>query len=294
MKLNNNLLFIIPALIWGSTWYVIKFQLGTVEPLFSVSYRFGLGALLLFIYCKVTGLPMHFKASEHARMGLQGVLLFGFNYWLVYLSEQTLTSGLVAIIFSTLIFMNIFFSALFMGTKVKRQVVLGGILGVSGTILMFYQEMRQSGLSDGLLTGLLLCITGVLFASMGNITSAYNQKQKIPVIQSTTYGMLYGSLLMFLIAIATGKTPTIDLNAPYLLSLVYLTVFGSVIAFTTYLTLIGRIGPDKAGYVIVVLPVIALIISAIFEGYAITLFSIIGMLLIVAGNLLVIRKKKQV
>ena len=224
-------------------------------------------------------------------MALQGVLLFGFNYWLVYLSEQTLTSGLVAIIFSTLIFMNIFFSALVMRTQVKKQVILGGILGVSGTVLMFYQEIRQTGITDGLLTGLLFCITGVLFASMGNITSAYNQKKKIPVVQNTTYGMLYGSLVMFAIAICSGKTPTIEMSQAYVLSLLYLSIFGSVIAFTTYLTLIGRIGADKAAYVIVVLPVIALIISAIFEDYAITFFSIAGMLLIVAGNLMVIRKK---
>ncbi|MEL7145284.1 MAG: EamA family transporter [Bacteroidota bacterium] len=291
MKLSNNLLFVIPALIWGSTWYVIKFQLGSVDPLFSVSYRFGLGALILFFYCHLRGLPMRFSKLEHGRMALQGTLLFGFNYWLVYLSEATLTSGLVAIIFSTLIFMNIFLSALIMRTKVKREVFLGGTLGVSGTILMFYQEVRQTGLNDEVLTALLLCITGVLFASLGNITSAFNQKKKIPVVQNTAYGMLYGSLLMFLVAVVTGKTPSIDLHTPYLLSLVYLTVFGSIVAFTTYLTLIGRIGPAKAGYVIVTLPVTALVISAIFEGYAITIFSLAGMLLIIAGNLLVIRRK---
>lgn len=291
MKTNNNLLFVIPALIWGSTWYVIKFQLGTVDPLLSVSYRFALGALILFVYAKVRNMKMRFSLSDHARMGIQGMLLFGFNYWLVYQSEETLTSGLVAITFSTLIFMNIFFSALFLGTKIKKEVILGGVLGVTGTVLMFYQEIRLTGLNDALMTGLGFCITGVLFASMGNIASAYNQKKQIPVIPANSYGMLYGALIMFVIALVTGKDITIDTSQNYMLSLLYLSVFGSVIAFTTYLTLIGRIGADKAGYVIVVLPVIALTISAIFEDYQITPYSMAGMLLIIGGNLLVIRKK---
>ena len=291
MKTNNNLLFIIPALIWGSTWYVIKFQLGTIDPLLSVSYRFALGALILFIYAKFRNMKMRFGLSDHMRMGVQGMLLFGFNYWLVYLSEETLTSGLVAITFSTLIFMNIFFSAIFLGTKIKKEVIMGGILGVSGTVLMFYQEIRQTGLNDTLMAGLAFCITGVLFASMGNIASAYNQRKQIPVIPANSYGMLYGAIVMFGIAVFTGKDIDIDTSQQYLLSLLYLSVFGSVIAFTTYLTLIGRIGADKAGYVIVVLPVIALTISAIFEDYRITFYSCIGMLLIMCGNLLVIRKK---
>ena len=291
MKANNNLLFVIPALIWGSTWYIIIFQLGEVDPLLSVSYRFAMGALILFIYAKFRKMDMKFSLLDHGRMGLQGMLLFGFNYWLVYLSEETLTSGLVAITFSTLIFMNIFFSAIFLGTKIKKEVIIGGVLGVSGTVLMFYQEIRQTGLNDALIIGLTFCIVGVLFASMGNIASAYNQRKKIPVIPANTYGMLYGALVMFLIAIFSGKEIIIETSQCYLLSLLYLSVFGSVIAFTTYLTLIGKIGADKAGYVIVVLPVIALTISAIFEDYQITFYSILGMLLIILGNLLVIRKK---
>jgi len=126
---------------------------------------------------------------------------------------------------------------------------------------------------------------------MGNIASAYNQKKKIPVIQANTYGMLYGCLIMFIIAMLAGKEIAFETSQSYILSLVYLSIFGSVIAFTTYLTLIGRIGADKAGYVIVILPVIALIISAIFENYQITTFSVIGMILIMLGNLLVIWKK---
>jgi len=292
MKLQNNtFLFIIPALIWGSTWYVIKFQLGMVDPLLSVSYRFILGAIILLIYAFFKKINLKFSFKQHLRIALQGVLLFGFNYWLVYLSESTLTSGLVAIIFSTLVFMNIFFSAVFIKTKIKKEVVIGAILGVSGTVIMFYQEIVQSGLDPGIQEGLIYCIIGVLFASLGNIVSAINQKKSIPVIPANTYGMLYGSLVMFIIALFTGKDVTIDVSTPYLLSLFYLAIFGSVIAFTTYLTLIGRIGADKAGYVIVVLPVIALVISYFLEGYQMSLFSLIGIVLITIGNLIVIRKK---
>ncbi|MGB3463925.1 MAG: EamA family transporter, partial [Cyclobacteriaceae bacterium] len=276
---------------WGSTWYVIKFQLGSVDPLLSVSYRFGLAALILFIYTTIRRMDMRFSMKSHMRMALQGILLFGFNYWFVYLSEEFLTSGLVAITFSTLIFMNIFLSAIFLGTSIRKEVLIGGILGVSGTILMFYQEIRATGLTEELTHSLLLCITGVFSASMGNIVSAYNQRKGLPVVQTTTYGMLYGAIVMFAIALIAGRDLVIVLSASYLLSLIYLVVFGSIIAFISYLTLIGKIGADKAAYVIVVLPVIALIISSIFEDYHITWLSLGGMLLIVAGNLLVIRKK---
>ncbi len=293
MKPNNNIfLYLIPAFIWGSTWYVIKFQLGVVDSLLSVSYRFLLGATFLFLYVLIKRLNLKFSFADHLRIILQGVILFGFNYWFVYQAEHFLTSGLVAITFSTLVFMNIFFSALFLQTKVKKNVVIGAILGVSGTILMFYQEVIQSGFNEDIKEGLLLCILGVLLASLGNIVSAYNQKKGIPVIQANTLGMLYGGLVMFLIAFFMGKEILIDTSSTYILSLFYLAIFGSVIAFTTYLTLIGKIGADKAGYVIVTLPVIALTISYFFEGYQISLFSMLGMLLITSGNLIVIQKKK--
>ena len=290
MKTGNLVLFAIPAVIWGSTWYVITFQLGEVDPLLSVCYRFALAGVILLIYSKIRGLKLGFTPGQHMFMAMQGALLFGGNYWLVYISESYITSGLVAIAFSTLIFMNILFNFLFLGNPVNRKLIFGALLGVSGTIIIFHQELSTLSFEDEVFKGLVFCISGVVLASLGNITSAFNQKQNLPVIQTNAYGMLYGGTLMFLIALVSNKPLVIDTSLPYLASLAYLTIFGSIIAFSTYLTLVGRMGADKAAYVIVSLPVIAIIISAIFEDFNVTLYTLTGMLLIVLGNGMALRK----
>ncbi len=293
MLKSNYLLFIIPALIWGSTWYIIKYQLGTVDPIVSVAYRFGLGGIILLGYSKIRKLPLSFTKQQHFFIALQGVLLFGTNYWLVYLSEQYLSSGLVAVAFSTLIFMNIVFGAIFLGDKIKKQIIIGAIFGLLGTVLIYQAEFRRIDLTNDQLKGLIFCICSIIFASLGNITSSNNQRKfKLPVIQTNGFGMLYGAAAMLLIALFSGKSIHFDTSFSYISSLAYLTIFGSIIAFTSYLTLIGKIGASKAAYVIVVIPVIALTISTIFEGYKPDIYAFMGIVLIILGNVLALRNKK--
>ena len=291
MRLSNLFLFVIPVLIWGSTWYAITFQLGDVDPLFSVSYRFFLAGVILIIYCLLLGKTLRYSLKQHLWMALQGQLLFGLNYWMVYVSENYLTSALVAIAFSLLIFLNIFFSALLLGDKIHRTVVYGAVLGVSGTVLIFWPEISSYELGDDAYVGIIYCGLSIVFASLGNITSAYNQKQKLPVIQTNAFGMLYGSLGMMSIALLSGKWFSFSTETGYMVSLIYLAIFGSIIAFSTYLTLIGRIGPAKAAYVILVIPIIALIISTLFEDYQLSVYSIGGIALILSGNAVALRKK---
>lgn len=290
-KSNNSLLFVIPALIWGSTWYVIKFQLGPVDPLLSVAYRFGLATVLLLLFCWFTKRNLKFSGIEHARIALQGALLFGFNYWLVYQSETYLSSGLVAVGFSTLIFFNIFFGAIFLGSKIDKKIILGAISGLAGTAIIFRSELLTFEGSGNSYTGLVLLVASVMIASLGNIASAKNSSLKIPVIQSTALGMGYGSLIMFILAIVLGKEFIIDTSPSYLASLAYLTIFGSIIAFSTYLTLISKIGPGKAAYAIVVVPVVAVTISTFLEDFNFTIFTALGMALLLLGNILALYKK---
>ncbi|MDB4286233.1 EamA family transporter [bacterium] len=281
---ENAALFTIPALIWGSTWYAITFQLGTVDPLFSISYRFGLAGILLVIYCRVRNISLRFNGVQHGRIMLQALCLFGFNYWLTYESETLITSGLVALIFSLVIFFNIFFGRLILKNPIRKQVIFGALLGLLGTFLIFQPELVGVEASDDTLLGVLLCVGGVVVASLGNIASAFNQRQQLPVISTNAIGMLYGAGSMFLIALLSGKTPTFDPSMPYVLSLIYLAVLGSVIAFSTYLTLVGRIGPDKAAYALVIVPMIAIGISMLFEGYKLEWISAIGIMFLIAGN----------
>lgn len=289
-KASNILLFIVPALIWGSTWYVIKFQLGTVDPLWSVCYRFMLGGFLLLLYAAVRRINLKFSLLEHGRMALQGVLLFGVNYWLVYEAEEELTSALVAIAFSTVIFFNIFFGSLFLGRKTAGKVYWGAGLGLLGTFLLFYQDLTGLQYEVIPVFSVIVCVLSVIIASLGNITSAANQSHGIPVIQANGFGMIYGALGMALVATILGITPTFDLSMRYLTSLLYLSFFGSITAFGAYLTLIGRIGPDRAAYVLVSIPVTALAISMVLEDYQLNLIALAGVILILTGNLIVLKK----
>ena len=293
MTKRQIILFIIPAIIWGSTWYVIKFQLGTVEPLVSVSYRFILAGLILFGICIVTGKRMRFSLHEHFLMFLLGFSLFGLNYWFVYMAETALTSGVVAVIFSLIIFFNIFFNVVLLKGKIKKDVVFAAILGVIGTILLFINELKSFSLNSEDIVVLLFCFGGLISASLGNIISAYKQKKNIPVLQSNAFGMLYGGVSMFLIVLILGKPVTFDFSVQYSLSLVYLAVFGSIVAFSIYLKLLGEIGPDRSVYNALITPAIAMVISTIFEGYRWNIYAFAGIAFLFAGNFIVLRFKTQ-
>ena len=293
MKLSSLSLFAIPALIWGSTFFVIKFQLGVVDPTWSVSYRFILAGIILLIFSQLKGLNLKFNTGQHLFMGLQGILLFGFNYLFVYIAEQELVSALVAVTFSSIIFLNILFGRLLLKKGAEKKVFIGAILGVFGTFLLFRQELVGLDYNQLPMFHLILCFTSVVVASLGNITSARNQSKGLPVIQTNAFGMLYGGIVIGLVAFITGTPVTFDTSTSYLLSLVYLSIFGSIIAFGAYLTLIGKIGADKASYVLIVIPVIAVTLSIIFEGYQFGWPVIMGMFFILGGNVLVLRKKNN-
>ncbi len=290
MRLNSSSLFLIPALIWGSTFFVIKFQLGVVDPTWSVSYRFILAGIILLTFSKAKKLNLKFTFKEHLRMVLQGAFLFGFNYWFVYIAEQELISALVAIMFSCIIFLNVFFGKIFLNKVAEKKVYFGAVLGILGTILLFKQELIGLRPEEIKTFHLSICFISVVIASLGNITSAFNQSKGLPVVQTNAFGMLYGGLIIGLIAFITGPPASLDLSFEYLSSLLYLSIFGSIIAFSAYLTLIGKIGADKAAYVLVVIPVIAVALSAIFEDYLLGWHVMLGMVLILAGNVIVLKK----
>ncbi len=292
--MKNILLFITPTLIWGSTWYVIKFQVGDVDPMFSVAYRFLLAGVILLASARILKLKLAFTRNEHAFILLQGLFIFGFNYWLIYMSELYLTSGLVGLIFSFLVFFNIINARIFLKTKLELKVILGGFLGLFGTALIFWDDLKVFSFEDGKLLGMTLAIGGTFIASLGNITSARNTKSGIPVISSNAFGMTYGGGAMMLIALLSGKELSFIVSTQYIASLLYLAIFGSVIAFGAYLTLVGNIGAGKAAYVSLIAPVIALIISTLLENYNWTVISLSGAALILIGNLIALYKPKIV
>lgn len=291
--MKNLILFSASAIIWGSTWLAIKFQLGLVDPIISVSYRFILASSILLLFCRISRLNLKYNVKEHLFIALQGFFLFGINYWLVYLAEIHLPSGLVAVIFSMIIFFNIFNGAIFIGSPIRLRVITGAALGIVGIGLLFKQELLSFSLSSDNSLALVIAGLGALTASLGNITSVHNQKINLPVIQTNAFGMMYGALFMLIISLLMGKHFSFEISYAYIGSLLYLSIFGSIIAFTCYLTLLGKIGADKAAYVTLIIPVIALILSTIFEEYTWTLYAFIGVALILIGNMLVLIKVKR-
>ena len=291
MKLRQLLFFIVPCVIWGSTWFAIKFQLGQVDPLVSVVYRFLIAGLLLMGFSAIRKLNLRYTFQEHLLMFTQGIILFGFNYWLVYLAEEDLASGVVAIIFSFSIFTNIFFNYLLLKGKIRKEVMAGAILGIAGTLLIFNHELQNAEQIAIGYKALMFCFGSIVLASLGSILSKYNQTRKLPVIQTNAFSMTYGSLAMMLMVPLSGRSFSFEVTFPYITSLLYLSLFGSIIAFTLYLKLVGEIGPDRAGYTTLIAPVIALVISSFFENYQWGIVAAFGVVLLFAGNILALKMK---
>jgi drug/metabolite transporter (DMT)-like permease len=288
--MSDWLLYVITVLIWGSTWLAIEFQLGVVAPEISIVYRFVIASFLLLIWCKVRGLSLTFKVKHHLWFAVLGLLLFCLNYILAYRAQIHITSALAAIAFSMILWGNILLARLVFGVRASARVMLGGMLGIIGIVVLFAPQVDAVSLSDATFFGCLLALAGAASASGGNIVSQAAQKRALPVIETNTWAMFYGALITAAIAIAGGQEFTFDATFTYIASLGYLALFGSVVAFGAYLTLVGRIGAHRAGYAMVMFPVIAIILSMAFEGLQLTTAIVVGTSLVLLGNLLVLNR----
>lgn len=284
-------LYALTVLIWGTSWLAIKFQLGVVAPEVSVVYRFALAAAITLGFCLLARRRMAFSRADHGFMALQGVFLFSTNYFLIYLGSQHLTTGLVAVAFSTIVVMNIIGNSLLFRAALRPRVVAGAALGLGGITLVFWPEVAAFDLSRAGSLGLVLSLAGTASASLGMLTSAWNQRRRaLPVIESNAFGMLYGCLFVTLLTLLRGSPFAFDPAWPYVLSLLYLAVFATVVGFWSYLTLLGRIGADRAAYATVLFPVVALALSTWFEGFQWSLPAALGIALVLLGNVLILTR----
>jgi drug/metabolite transporter (DMT)-like permease len=290
---NTLILYSLTVLIWGTTWIAIKYQLGEVAVLASIGHRFALASLLMWLLLWVTGRLQVLPRRHQPFLILQGLCLFCGNFYFVYSAELVLTSGLVAVVFGTLMFANVVNSALFLRLPVRPQVVLGGLVGLAGIGLVFWRELRAFDLTDRTFVAVLYCLAGTWLASFGNIIAARNSLQQVPLLPATAWAMSYGTAATYGVALLTGTPITIAWQPSYLLALAFLSVFGSVVAFWAYLTLIGRIGADRAGYANLLFPLVALGISTALEGYRWTLLAAVGIALVLAGNWLALASNRH-
>lgn len=286
-------LYALTVVAWSASWFAISLQVGTVSNEVNLVWRFAIATVLMFCWVVLSRRPLRFPIADHLRFAALGVLIFSSNFLLFYYGALHLVSGLLSVVFSLASVVNMLLGAIVMRERPSARILAGGLIGFSGIALMFWPEMASHGLSDGTVTGLLLCITGTLSFCLGNLVSASAQRRGLPLISMNAWGMLYGTLWSAFLALLLGRPFIIVPTVAYLGSLLFLAVVATVVAFAAYLTLLGRIGGARAGYATVMFPVFALVISTVFEGYQWTPWAVIGLGFVALGNVLVIRSGKR-
>jgi drug/metabolite transporter (DMT)-like permease len=289
----NALLYFVVLLAWGSSWFAISFQLGDVAPQVSIVWRFLLASIILFIWCYFRGLKLSFPWRDHLSWLLLGFFLFCVNYICAYFGTFYLASGLVCLIFSTLTLFTVFNGFIFFKKPIRLPILVGAVVGIAGLSIIFSNEISSTdwSLESGVVKGFLWMLLATFFASIGMLLSGQFQARKIPLVQSNAFSMLYGSLILVSYITVSDVSFSFNTSYSYVLSLVYLALIASVIGFGVYLKLVGNIGADKASYVNIFTPTIALLLSTLFENYEWSWVGLIGVLLIIIGNIIVLYAK---
>jgi drug/metabolite transporter (DMT)-like permease len=279
------------VLIWSTTWLALKFQLGVVDPQVSLTWRFLIAAPVMFAICRVAGAPLRFPPRTHLRFAALGLFMFAANFFCMYHAGDYLVSGLLAVIFSLASVMTIGLSALVLGERLSPRILIGALIGLTGVAAMFLHEIDASALGVNALKGLAFGIAGSLAFSVGNIVAAGNRRENIPLLSANAWGMAYGVAINAAVALASGSPFIIEETPRYLLSLAWLAIPGTVLAFWMYVGLIERIGPDRAAYTTVLTPALALLVSTFAEDYRWSPLALLGLALVVIGNVLVLRRR---
>lgn len=279
-RLPDRLLFWGPTLIWASTWHVILYQLASDVPVLnSVAWRFGLASLLLFALARWQGSSLRLPRSAHLLMLATGIVQYGGNYWSVYQAERHIPSGLVAVLFCLMVFGNSLSGHFVFGQSVTRRFLIAASIGMLGVGMIFWPEIASTGARPSALLGLGLGLLAVLAACIGNVLTLVLTRRKLALVPILAWSMGYGALFLLLLSEVSGTGLHFDWRPSYVLSLLYLAVPGTVIAFVLYFKLAQRQGPARAALTGVLIPVIALLISAVFEGWQASVLSVAGMAL---------------
>lgn len=283
-------LYIATVFLWGVSWIAIHAQLGVVAPEMSVFWRFLLAVFCMWGWVAFSGRQVRFPLADHLRFFGVGCCLFSFNFLCFYYGGLTVPSGLLSVVFSLASIFNMVLGIVLFRQGVEMRVAAGAVLGVGGLGLLFWPEINGAGFNAGALWGLGLCVLGTLFFCTGNMISTSVQRRGVPLLSANAWAMTYGSFLLLLINVMRGNAFIIEPTFTYVGSLMYLAVGASVLAFASYLTLLRRLGPARAGYTTVLFPIVALAVSTAVEGYVWTPLAAIGVVFAIIGNVLVMRR----
>jgi drug/metabolite transporter (DMT)-like permease len=289
-RLRNWQLFAICVLTWSTTWYAIKFQIGHLSPEVGVALRFALAGCVILALCAIRGERLRFTLRDHGLLALQGAFLYGVSYVCVYHAERHLPSGLVAVGYSASPLVSGLGAQLLFGARVTRRFVLGGVLGLLGVALIFWPEFGKATASDSTLLGAAFTVGSVLLSAVGSLTASRNRSHGLPFWPALGFGMLYGALAAALLSAWQGLSFMPPAAASWWLSLLYLALAGSVLTFACFLTLQNRIGPGRTATIGVMTPLLALVVSMIFENFHPDVLTFVGAALAVSGNVLMLRR----
>lgn len=285
--------FAIATLIWGSTWFVIRDQLGVVPPTWSVAYRFLIGSATMFAWAAYTRAPLNIGYRGQTFAVLFGLAQFVLNFNFIYRAEDHITSGLVAVVFALLIVPNAIFGRIFLKAPLSRRFLFGSAIALVGVALLILQEVRRDGSSaEATLLGTTLTLLGLMSASVANIMQGTQQARALPMASVLAWGMLWGGLMNVALGLATVGAPVVETRAVYWLGVVYLGVFASAIAFTCYFGVIRAIGPARAAYSGVLTPILAMLLSTLFEDYRWTLLAAAGGIVAMVGLLIALSARR--
>lgn len=284
--------FLLVALIWGSTWLVIKDQLAAAPPSWSVTYRFAIACVAMFILAAAThrrGFTMTF--GGHVMALAIGLTQFFLNFNFVYRSELYLTSGIVAVLFGLLMVPNAIFGRVFLGVAITPRFLAGSLIGLAGIGLLLLHEARAAPPDGQVALGVTLAALGILSASASNVLQASETARKRPLLLLLAWAMLWGTLADALLAWSIAGPPVFPASLRYWAGVSYLAIVGSVVAFPLYFRLIRELGPGRAAYNGVVVPVVAMALSTVFEGYRWSGLAVAGGALALLGMVLALRAK---
>ena len=276
----NLLLYLTVVMIWGTTWIAIKFQLGDVPVENSILYRFIIASVLLIGFLFIAKKLKPLTRNDHFFCLLQGAFLFCFNFYAIYKATNYVESGLISVIFTMSIIFNVVNHWIFYRDLPENRVIIGSLIGIFGILLKVEIDIFR-------LIGIGLAILGTYFFSCGNIIAVRHKKHNLQTATTNAWGMLYGAIIMFFINLINIDGFAISTSPIYLLSLLFLAIPGTILAFAAYLSLIGRIGPSKTAYATILFPIIALSISYHLEGYRPSYLAITGMILAIIGNIII-------
>ncbi len=276
--------FIIFTLVWGSTWIVIRDQIGGVPPQWSVAYRFTIAAIAMAFVARFKGQSLRLDRGGMVAALVLGISQFSVNFNSVYLAEQFITSGVVATVFALLLIPNSLLAWAFLGQKPSARFLLAGLVAVAGVGLLFINELRSSSIaSQDIAVGLLFTIIGLLGAATANVYQAGREAQRHPLLSLLAWSMGIGALIDIVFAYAVAGPPVFEPRAGFWVGVLYLALFGSVLCFALYFPVVRKIGPGRAAYSSVLVPVIAMSLSTLFEDYHWSSLAIAGGLLSLGG-----------